>query len=189
VISSAESARIVDRAATNDEQAWADLVRHYSGMLNSIAAGFRLNRGDAEDAVQMTWTDLVRNIHGLRSHDRVGGWLSTTMRRNCMRILQRHRLEVLTDVIEATVVDESVDIENAVLTAERDQQLWQVVERLPDRQARLLSALFAEDERSYEEIARALSMPIGAIGPIRQRALRSLERLLVAETTILAPTA
>jgi RNA polymerase sigma factor (sigma-70 family) len=183
VISEVDSARIVDRAARNDQQAWADLVHRYGGMLRAIAGGFRLNQSDAEDAVQTTWLDLVRTIGNLRSHDRIAGWLSTTMRRNCMRILQRPRWEVLSDMIEETTADTAASVEDVVLAAEQARQLWDVVEILPDRQARLLHVLFAEDGLSYRDVAEALAMPVGAIGPVRQRALRTLARMLATGAT------
>jgi RNA polymerase sigma factor (sigma-70 family) len=177
----------------NDQRAWADLVNRYEGLLRAIASGFRLNHSDAEDAVQTTWLDLVRTIGNLRSHDRLAGWLSTTMRRNCMRILQRPRWEVLSDVIEGTAADHAAGVEDAVLAAELASQVWNVVELLPDRQARLLHVLFTEDGPSYRDVADALAMPVGAIGPIRQRALRTLARMLGAETTatskVLRPSA
>jgi RNA polymerase sigma factor (sigma-70 family) len=181
VISNVDTARIVERAAGNDEQAWADLVHRYQGMLRAIAAGFRLTNSDAEDAVQMTWLDLVRTIDSLRSHDRIAAWLSTTMRRNCMRILQRPRWESLTEMIEDTTPDVATHVEDVVIAAEDARRLWHVVEDLPDRQAQLLHVLFADDGRSYRDVADALSMPVGAIGPVRQRALRTLGRILATD--------
>ena len=183
VIAEVDTAGVVARAAMNDQQAWTDLVHRYEGLLRAIAGGFRLNHSDADDAVQTTWLDLVRTIGDLRSHDRLAGWLSTTMRRNCMRILQRPRWEVLSDVIEGTAADDVASVEDTVLAAERASHLWNLVELLPERQARLLHVLFAEDGLSYRDVADALAMPVGAIGPIRQRALRTLARMLETEAT------
>jgi RNA polymerase sigma factor (sigma-70 family) len=173
-----ENERAVQRAAAGDQQAWEQLVREYGGRLRAIAASFRLSRSDAEDATQITWMNLVANARTLRSHDRIGAWLATTMRRNCLRILQRNRREMPTDGLATTVADDSADVEMALLTAERKRLLWQTVGRLPPRQAHLVHALFADARQSYHEITSALSMPAGAIGPIRGRALRRLARLI-----------
>jgi RNA polymerase sigma factor (sigma-70 family) len=164
-------------AIAGDQRAWADLVREHRGRLRAIAAGFRLGRSDAEDAMQMTWLDLLRSIGTLHSPDRVGAWLSTTMRRNCLRILQRQRWEVLPGELPP-VSDPAAGVEEPLLAGERAQVLWRAAARLPDRQAALLRALFADGERSYAEISSSLSMPVGAIGPVRQRALRRLAQLL-----------
>ena len=169
---------IVERAVAGDQLAWNHLVREYGGRLRGIAAGFRLNRADAEDAMQVTWMDLVANVRKLRSHDRIGAWLATTMRRNCLAILRRRRRETPADSLLTTIADESADVERALLTAETANLLWATVGRLPPRQACLVRALFAGGERSYDELAGALAMPVGAIGPTRQRALHRLAELL-----------
>ena len=170
--------RMVERAAAGDQAAWDALYREFNGRLRAIAAGFRLNRSDAEDAMQMTWMGLVANVRKLRSYDRIGAWLATTMRRNCLKALQRQRVETLTDNLTTSMADDSADVEKALLATETASLLWRTVGQLPPRQARLVRALFAEEERSYGEVACTLAMPVGAIGPTRQRALQRLAELL-----------
>jgi DNA-directed RNA polymerase specialized sigma24 family protein len=48
--------------------------------------------------------------------------------------------------------------------------------RLSARDAALLGMLFAEPALSYAEIAAALEMPVGSIGPTRQRSIARLRR-------------
>jgi RNA polymerase sigma factor (sigma-70 family) len=170
--------RVVERAAAGDQRAWERLVQQHSGRLRAIAGSFRLNPSDAEDAMQATWTSLVTKMDTLRSHERAGAWLATTMRRNCLRILQGQRQETPVDSLPAYVVDDAAAVEQPLLTAELAELLWRTVSRLPKRQAHLVRALFTDEERSYHEIASALSMPVGAIGPVRQRALHRLAMLL-----------
>ena len=173
-----ESGHVVDRAAAGDQQAWEQLMRQHDGRLRSIAAGFRLNHSDAEDAMQTTWLSLIRNVHRLHSQDRLGAWLNTTMRRNCLRTLQRRRWEEVSDDLPSNNADPCANVEQILVVAERARMLWQAVERLPPKQAELLRVLFADGRRSYQDIASSLRMPVGTIGPIRQRALRRLAQLL-----------
>jgi len=173
-----ECAQVVDRAIGGDQAAWDQLVRLFSGRLRLIAAGFRLTAAESDDAMQMTWLGLVQNINKLESRDKVGAWLSTTMRRYCLRIVRARRAAYVAEAMFATATVPAIDTEDLYLLAERDRLLWEVVERLPPRQADLVRALFAESPPSYHEIAAAMSMPVGTIGPIRQRALRKLAVLL-----------
>ena len=55
------------------------------------------------------------------------------------------------------------------------------VDRLGDRCRELLRLLYSSDELSYTEIAGALQMPIGSIGPTRARCLDRLRTLATAE--------
>jgi RNA polymerase sigma factor (sigma-70 family) len=169
----------VGRAAAGDQQAWQEMVTQYRGLLRSIASDFRMSAGDAEDAAQMTWLGLVQNVDKLRVPEAVVGWLATTMRRNCARVLrQRWREQLRDDWMQWQVEDDAVPVDDDVLVAERDRALWEIVDRLPERQRALVRLMFAAQEPSYLEIAERMSMAIGTIGPARQRALRNLEKLL-----------
>ena len=47
---------------------------------------------------------------------------------------------------------------------------------LPDRHRRLMLLLAAEPDLEYRRIGAALDMPVGSIGPIRQRCMDRLRR-------------
>ena len=171
-------ADIVGRAAVCDDRAWEDLFRRYGRLLTAIANQYRLGPGDREDAAQMTWMDLVRSVHRLRDPERVGGWLATSMRRNCLRVLGYGGREVPTgDILEWGAGADHDAVDDRLLRAERDTLLWQSVEELPERQRDVVHALFV-DELSYDDVSATMAMPVGAIGPTRRRALRRLEAVL-----------
>lgn len=172
---------VVSRAAAGDEDAWMELIGRYRGLLRSIASDFQLAPSDAEDAAQMTWLGLLQHVDKLRIPEATLGWLATTMRHNCARVLrQRRREQLWDDWTWWRVVDESGSIETRFLIGERDRILWDSVDRLPARQRQLLRALFTTPEPSYGEVAATMSMAVGTIGPARQRALRNLKTLLTA---------
>jgi RNA polymerase sigma factor (sigma-70 family) len=175
-----EPAGVVDRALAGDERAWGELFQQYDSMLHAVGSGFRLAPGDVEDAIQMTWLGFFRNAGSIRSPEKVGPWLATTMRRNCIRFLGQRRREHLSgDCVRWIVVDESATAESRLLVAERNRTLWQVVDRLPPGQRRLVRELFASPDASYHRVAEELSIAVGTIGPTRRRALQQLERMLV----------
>jgi RNA polymerase sigma factor (sigma-70 family) len=179
---------LVERARVGDERAWEALVAQYRGLLWAVARDFRLNQEQAADAAQTTWMLLVQNIRNIRDPEKVGGWLSSTMRRECIRLVNRQRGEQLThdwsDEPDGHAVGPDVD----VLLAERNALLWSAVERLPPRQRQVLFALAADPPPSYEEIGVALSMAVGTIGPTRQSALQRLRRFLVETGVVENPS-
>ena len=82
-------------ALAGDAAAWRRLVRRYEPMLRSIGRQYRLAPADIDDAMQTTWLRLFRVLHAIRTPDALGGWLATTMRRECWQILQAPTREVL----------------------------------------------------------------------------------------------
>jgi DNA-directed RNA polymerase specialized sigma24 family protein len=61
---------------------------------------------------------------------------------------------------------------------ERDAQLWSALATLPERSRLLLRVLMADPPPSYDEVADALGMPRGSIGPTRARSLARLREIL-----------
>ncbi len=173
--------RMVSAAASGDHRAWDALVDEFGGLVWSIARAHRLSDADAADVAGATWLRLVEHVGDLREADRVGAWLATTARRECLRVLRGARRQVATgDDIEAEPADDT-DIGAELMTAQRDVALWRAFARLPGRDQALLRLLVADPAPSYEEISAALEMPIGSIGPTRARSLDRLRRELARD--------
>jgi DNA-directed RNA polymerase specialized sigma24 family protein len=63
-----------------------------------------------------------------------------------------------------------------LLTRERNSALRRAFAGVGERCQALLRMLAAVNPPSYEEIAAALGMPVGAVGPTRSRCLDKLRR-------------
>jgi RNA polymerase sigma factor (sigma-70 family) len=176
-------------AAAGDQAAWDALVARYTGLLWSVARGFRLSGADAGDAVQTTWLRLVEHLDRIEDPDRLPAWLATTVRRECLRLLRKGRREqpVSDDDGLPDVPDDSPPVDDALLLAERDAALWRAFDRMPDRCRTLLRVLMASPPPSYAEVSAALDLPIGSIGPTRQRCLSRLRALVEADGLLVDP--
>ncbi|MBG0565543.1 RNA polymerase sigma factor [Actinoplanes aureus] len=171
---------LVARAANREESAWTELVAEFGPMMRSIAAGYRLTREEGADAAQITWLRLLAHIDRIREPDRIAGWLAITMRHECCRIVrQRGREQRLEEWM--AVEDDTEQVVARLLHDERTEALWYAVERLPARQRRLMRALSHASAPSYQEVAAAMSMPVGSVGPTRARALSRLRELLTED--------
>jgi RNA polymerase sigma factor (sigma-70 family) len=163
-------------ARAGDPDAWSELVRTFQGLLRAVVASHRLSSADAADVVQTTWLRLAENLDRLQDPSRVGAWLATTARREAVRSLRRLARELPAEQPPEPPHRDASPVDRKLLQADRDAELWSAFARLPGRDQRLLRMLIADAEPSYEEIARALAMPIGSIGPTRGRALERLRR-------------
>ncbi|TDV57491.1 RNA polymerase sigma factor [Actinophytocola oryzae] len=163
-------------AGKGDQAAWDAIVNEFSSLLWSIARSFRLDQRDASDVVQITWLRLVENVDHIKEPEALPAWLAVTVRRECMQLLRRTSRQQL--VRHAEPVDDMPDtappVDHAMLTTERDIALWRRVAALGETCFRLLRVLMASPPPSYREAAAALDMPIGSLGPTRQRCLQKL---------------
>jgi RNA polymerase sigma factor (sigma-70 family) len=172
---------LVERAGQGDEDTWTELVRRYDPMLQSIARSLRLTHEEGADAAQTTWLQLARCLSRIRDPNRLGGWLATTMRHESLRLLGHRRHENLVDDWSGVTARSGGGLDTEIVRIERDRLLWQAVDALPAHQRTLIRLLSRASKPSYQEIARAMTMPVGSIGPTRARALLRLRELLTQQ--------
>lgn len=161
-------------AAAGDDRAWSTLVSLFGPVINAVAQRHRLNEADAADVAQLTWISLYKHIDRINDPNRLGAWLATTARRECLRTLRANGRQGLygDDVPERESSEAAPD--ESMLAQERDRMLWRGVARLNARDQTLLGLLVSSSRPDYQAASRALGMPIGSIGPTRQRVLERL---------------
>lgn len=167
------------RVRHGDTTAWDEIFRRYGKLVTATVRSFRLQDADTLDAVQMTWLRFAENAHRVRFPERLGGWLVTTARRECLRILRDTKMPLTSDdTVPEGVADPSANPEQQVIDMDTVRSLHRLVAQLPPRRRMLVRFLFDDDQRSYAEVARLVGIPPGGIGPTRARALRQLREKL-----------
>jgi RNA polymerase sigma factor (sigma-70 family) len=176
---SSNIADLLLRARAADPRAWEEILRRYSALVWATVRSFRLQDADTLDAVQTTWLRLAENAHQIRHPQRLGAWLATTARRECLRIL-RHIASIppSSQTIQEAATDPSTGPEHITIEAETTRSLWEHVDELPARQRTVVRALFTDNPRPYSQIAATTGIPPGGIGPLRNRALQQLREKL-----------
>jgi RNA polymerase sigma factor (sigma-70 family) len=187
VVNPPDIGRLVAAAAGGDSDAWNALVHRFSGLVWAVTRAHRLPNADAADVFQTTWLRLAEHIHRLENPSAVGAWLATAARRECLQIIRAStRVVPTTDMSRLDCAPSGENTpEEAFLRAEQEQRdkdraqaLSSALARLPPRCRDLLRVLMASPPPSYAEVAAALDLPIGSIGPTRARCLRRLREEL-----------
>jgi RNA polymerase sigma factor (sigma-70 family) len=175
---STELPTLVSEAGNGDQAAWGAIVDRFSGLVWSTTRAHRLGAAEAADAAQSTWLRLVENLDRIEDPERLGAWLATTARRECLRIIRMGKREMPSDDEWMFESDSGEAIEGRLLTRERDESLWRAFHAIEERCQALLRLVCAPEPTSYDEVAAALAIPVGAIGPTRARCLEKLRRRL-----------
>jgi RNA polymerase sigma factor (sigma-70 family) len=163
-------------ARDGDEAAWETIVDRFVGLVWATARAHRLSDSDAGDVAQTTWLRLVENLDRIQEPERLGAWLATTARHECLRLIRLRGREMPSDDAGVFDAPSGDQLDSRLLTAERDLALHRALRTIGERCQALLRLLSAPDPPSYDEIGAALGMPIGAIGPTRARCIEKLRR-------------
>jgi RNA polymerase sigma factor (sigma-70 family) len=172
---------LLARCRSGEARAWRLLLERYERLVYSIPLSFGLSRDDAAEVAQATFTELIRSLDRIEFEDRLTAWLGTVAKRQTIRVFERHRRDAALEAAAGHAVATAMD---PAIVEERVADVEWVVQALalvPERCQRLLKALYFDDaEPSYAEVAAALGIPLGSIGPSRARCLAAMRSALAA---------
>ena len=166
------------RVLDGDSKAWAQLVKRYQSLIYAVATRSGLSQLDAADCFQQTWVFLYNNRHKLQDPARLSAWLVTTAKREALRLKHRAGPDP-GEENENEQVDTGLLPDEELLQMEQQAQLEGAIQQLEPRCQKLVDDFFfADEEKSYEEIAKSLGIASNSLGPIRRRCLERLKRIL-----------
>jgi RNA polymerase sigma factor (sigma-70 family) len=170
---------LVTRARNGDKRAWDALVERYAALIWSICRRYRLGPADAEDVGQSVWLHFVDQLDKVRDPAALPGWLATTTRRECERVLRASRGSLWArSVLDAEILpdEQAATMEHELLMAERHAALREALLALPPCCQLLIAMLIQDPPVPYWEISARLGIRVGSIGPSRGRCLDKLRR-------------
>ncbi len=170
---------LVKRVCDGDQEAWNEIIERYSPLVWAICARYQLGRPDADDVGQGVWLMLVENIANLREPAALPGWLATTTRNECLRVLRTARRYDPDGLPAEDLMPPDVDskaIDEDLIEAELGVALRAAFADLGPACHELLSMLIRDPPPSYAAVSSTLGMRVGSIGPTRARCLGQLRR-------------
>ncbi|WP_317582015.1 RNA polymerase sigma factor [Kocuria rhizophila] len=179
-----DEATLVARAQDQDVAAFEELVVRYENRLYRYAYSMLGNRADAEDVLQDALLRIWRALPGLTDSQAFSGWAYRITTHRCWDVLSRqqlrrtdtvdpHQMPDITDAHCGLAATSSADPVTIMETGHQLEDLARLVQQLPphDRACWLLREIH---QRSYREIATALSIPESTV---RGRLARARQQL------------
>ena len=155
-------ADLVRRAKQGDRKALEALVERYSAKVSRLASQLLGDIEDARDAAQESLLKLSVRLRQFRGECQFSTWLHRLVVNTCRDLAERQRLrrsEVL-DEGDETAGHLEDDPSRFALLADLRRELAAGLARLTAEQRRVLLLRDTLD-LSYEEIARAVRIPVG----------------------------
>ena len=158
--------------ANRRDEALAEILRAYRRKVFGLAYSFVRDREMAEDVAQEVFIKVWRSLSAFDARASLSTWIYTIARNTSLSALRdRRRSGKLEDTSAAEV--ELASESGAVELAAENASLLRLIERLPDKQRRVI-LLFYMQEQSHEEVATMLAMPVGTVKTLLHRARASL---------------
>lgn len=167
---------LVSAAREGDQDAWNAIVERFLPLVCALVRRHRLSEADGDDVCQTVWLRMVEHLDDLREPAALPGWISTTTRNECLRLIAaRKRMTPIDPMDSSSLGGVSEDMSDVdLLAVERNQALREGLTELPAGRRELLLMLLADPPIPYADISERLGIPVGSIGPTRARALDQL---------------
>src|SRR5437762_6843044 len=157
---------LVAASQKGDEKAFGEIVRRYQRAVHRLAWSLTRNASDADDLAQETFVRAWGAIGRFEVGSPLYPWLARIVTNQAFSLFRhrKRRPETSIEPLIETGMQWGVEADAAEHTArgERDARLRECFGELA-MEHRTVLALRAVQELSYDEIARALNVPIGTV--------------------------
>jgi RNA polymerase sigma-70 factor (ECF subfamily) len=170
---------LLDRLRQGDSRAFEELVIHYQHRVFGVALRMLGNAAEAEEVAQEAFLRAYRAIAEFRGDSTLSTWLYTiTSRLACNRLgAGERRVARPGDEVLALVADGRSSPAETAEQSELQLALHRAIAELPDER-RAAIVLRDIEGLSYEDIARALDLPVGTVRSRIHRARMDLKAKL-----------
>lgn len=158
------------RAATEDLDAFGELIRRHQDFIYGAALRVVRNPAIAEEVAQDTFLRAFRALEGFRGDAQVRSWLyriATNLAKNA--VTRRREFPTDEHLDQPVYISPSARLESHAMAAD----LRRAIEQLPDKLREPL-VLREYQELSYEQIAEQMGLPLNTVRTRILRARRAL---------------
>ena len=160
--------------ASRDDDAFAEIKRRFQKLVWASSYGFGFDRHTRDDVAQLVWLKLFQSLTSIRDPSRLAGWLATTTRRECIRVVKARARFTMVESFEDVSDPTTRELDAAIIKDDTVRLVAQALNSIDAECRQLLRLLSAEPALTYGQIAEMLKAAPGSIGPWRQRCLRKL---------------
>jgi len=172
---------LVARALRNDERAFRDLIQRHHTMAYAAVRAVLGDRDEVQDVMQTVYLKAYQGLAGFRGDARFSTWLYQIARREALDVSSKRRLET----VDVTEVEIATDARHApdVATHERSEREWiaSALGELEDTYRTAIELRYMAD-KSYEEIAEIMDLPVGTVKTYVHRGKAEMKKILSRPT-------
>jgi len=177
-----DNAQLIRDAIAGDQKSYAEIVNRYRSQIYNLIMRMVHQRDEAEDLTQETFIKAFNALPSFNAEYAFSTWLYKIAVNNCIDHFRKKRLKTypLDNPIQSKdgelqreFPDQSAAPDSSLMDRERQLQIKDAIDSLPEKYREAILLRHGHD-RSYEEIAAELDIPIGTV---KVRIFRAREML------------
>jgi len=177
---------LIEKALAGDQGAFTQLLNRHKRLAYQLAVGIVKNPTLADDLVQESFIKAFAALHRYNPQYAFTTWLCKIVTNHCLDHLRRKKIQAYSldepiesrsGTIKREIPDWSRNPEWLLLRKQRTLSIDQAIDSLPARYRRVIVLRHKED-RSYEDIADILNIPLGTVKAQIFRARELLKKKL-----------
>jgi RNA polymerase sigma factor (sigma-70 family) len=162
---------LVQRAVNGEQKAYADLLSRYRDAIYFMLLKMVNNTDDADDLTIEAFGKAFKNINQYTPNFAFSTWLFKIATNNCIDFIRKRRGGLVIsidkvheghDEMPIHIHSDELDPEESMISQQKVKLMREVVQKLKPRYRKLVEMRYFE-EKSYEEIAEELELPIGTV--------------------------
>ena len=177
---------MIEDALRGDDRAYKKLMAKYHDAIHNFVYRMVHDREQVEDLTQEAFIKAFSSLKNFNEEFAFSTWLYKIATNNCIDYIRKKKLQMysIDKPIESKdsdftfeLPDESYEADQELISDQRTVMLRKAIDRLPEKYRRVIFLRHVE-EKSYEEIAAQLKLPIGTVKAHIFRAREILYRQL-----------
>jgi len=173
---------LVRRAVQGEKKAYDELIRLYKDAVFNIVFRMVRNKQEAEDLTQETFIKAFQSLGSFNEAYAFSTWLFKIATNNCIDFFRKRKLKTYSMEQQIRYKNEEFKHEYAdsgktaveeMIDSEKTKMIKQAIEQLPEKYCQVIQ-LRHQQEKSYDEIATLLNLPLGTV---KARIFRARELL------------
>ena len=168
---------LVAKALAGDERAFRKILESHYALIYSVVRGVVGQRGETDDIVQEVFIKIFRALGDFRGDSQLSTWIYRIARNESLNAIDRRKPQVIP-------IDECAELPATGESPEASyrrrigrERLERLMERLDEKQRIAIELRYIGD-KSYEEIAEIMDIPLGTVKTYIYRAKLSLKRMI-----------
>lgn len=166
-----EDKQLIADAIAGKQDAYKRLMKKYHNAISHLIMRMVGNQGDVEDLTQEAFIKAFNSLASFNDEFAFSTWLYKIATNNCIDYLRKRKLKTFSidrpvgydDSQQQYEIPDSSHIpDTAILQDQQSTAIRLAIESLPEKY-RLVIVMRHQEEKSYEEIASELDLPLGTV--------------------------